>query len=305
MTTTAAVAQRGGLHRSEHRLLLTTGDGVVAVIALAVALRIWSITTGFPFNVQFVVEHAAWLAAVPLWLGVTMPTRAWNSAHALPRTVGGLLSAAGGLAAFYAVLYLYAPPAALARLPALYFLWEGVLLTVAWRLIYLFVLGRGAFTRRAVIVGDGPRARAARDLLQREARDTVVVGFVSDREQPGRIDDEPIRPLSALDGLFEEGIAEVVLAIDRTPSALLSERLLRLQEQGLDVVPFAAEYEQRLQRVPIDHVDPDWAFQSLPEWVRERDASRLGQARRGRHWQPGRHRDSRGARDPGRPGDSD
>jgi exopolysaccharide biosynthesis polyprenyl glycosylphosphotransferase len=275
MTTPAAVVQRAGLHRSEHRLLLTTGDVVVAVVALAVALRIWSVTTGFPFSVQFVVEHSAWLLAVPLWLAVTGPTRAWNSAHALPRTVGGVLSAAGALAAFYVVLYFYAPPAALARLPALYFLWEAVLLTVGWRLIYLFVLGRGAFTRRAVIVGDGPRARAARDLLQQEARDTVVVGFVSDGEEPGTIDGEMIRPLSALDGLVEEGVAEVVLAIDRTPSPLLSEQLLRLQEQGLDVVPFAAEYEQRLQRVPIDHVDSDWAFQSLPEWVRARDASRL------------------------------
>jgi len=111
---------------------------------------------------------------------MAVPTRAWNSAHALPRTVGGLLSAAGALAAFYVILYFYAPPSALARLPALYFLWEAVLLTVAWRLIYLFVLGRGAFTRRAVIVGDGTRAKAAREFLQREARDTVVVGFVSD-----------------------------------------------------------------------------------------------------------------------------
>ena len=275
MTMPAAAVQRGGLHRSEHRLLLTTGDGVVAVVALAVALRIWSITTGFPFSFRFVVEHAAWLVAVPLWLGVTVPTRAWNSAHALPRTVGGLLSAAGALAAFYIVLYFYAPPSALARLPALYFLWEAVLLTIGWRLIYLFVLGRGAFTRRAVIVGDGPRAKAARDLLQQEARDTTVVGFVSDGEQPRTIDGETIRPLSALDGLIDEGIAEVVLALEGTPSPILSEQLLRLQERGLEVVPFAAEYEQRLQRVPIDHVDSDWAFQSLPEWVRARDASRL------------------------------
>jgi len=271
----AAVAPRGGLHRSEHRLLLTAGDGIVAVVALAVALRIWSITTGFPFSLEFIVGHAAWLIAVPLWLGVTVPTRAWNSAHALPRIISGLLSAAGALAGFYVILYFYAPPSALARLPALYFLWEAVLLTVAWRMIYLFVLGRGGFTRRTVIVGDGLRARAARDLLQREARDTVIVGFVSDNEQGGSLDGQAVRPLSALDGLAEEGIAEVVLAIDRTPSPHLSEKLLRLQENGLDVVPFAAEYEQRLQRVPIVHIDSDWAFQSLPEWVRERDASRL------------------------------
>src|SRR5262249_20761361 len=111
MTTAAApVIHRGGLHRSEHRLLLTTGDAAVAVISLAVALRIWSVTTGFPFNLRFIVGHAPWLLAVPLWLAVTGPTRAWNSAHALTRTIGGLVSAAGLLAAFYVVLYFYAPP---------------------------------------------------------------------------------------------------------------------------------------------------------------------------------------------------
>jgi exopolysaccharide biosynthesis polyprenyl glycosylphosphotransferase len=275
MTMTSAAVPRGGLHRSEHRLLMITGDAVVAVVALAVALRLWSITNGFPFDARFVAEHAAWLLAVPLWLAVTAPTRAWNSAHALPRIAARLLSAAGVLAAFYIVLYFYAPPSALARLPALYFLWEAVLLTMGWRLVYLFVLGRGALTRRTVIVGDGPRARAARDLLQHEARDTVVVGFVSDGEQPGQIDGVAVRPLSALAGLAEEGIAEVVLATDRIPSPGLSEQLLRLQEYGLEVVPFASEYEQRLQRVPIEHVDSDWAFQSLPEWVRARDASQL------------------------------
>src|SRR5262249_38412391 len=126
-----------------------------------------------------------------------------------------------------------------------------------------------------VIVGNGRRAQAARELLEGEARDTVVVGFVSDQDQTGQIESQPVRPLSALDGLADEGVAEIVLALDRTPSPVLSEQLLRLQERGIEVVPFAAEYEQRLQRVPIDHVDSDWAFQSLPEWVRARDASRL------------------------------
>ena len=83
MTTTAAVAQRAGLHRSEHRLLLTSGDAVVAVVALTVALRIWSITTGFPFSLQFIAAHAAWWIAVPLWLAVTA------SARILPRFIRG------------------------------------------------------------------------------------------------------------------------------------------------------------------------------------------------------------------------
>ena len=275
MTATGEVSGRGGLHRSEHGLFLAAGDAVVAVLALGVALRVWSVTTGFPFDVQFVSEHAAWLFAVPLWLAVTAPTRTWHAAQALDRTITGLLSASAVLLALYAALYFYAPPAALARLPALYFIWEAVLLTAGWRLTYLFVLGRGTFSRRAVIVGQGARARAARELIDQVARDTVIVAVVSDSDRPLEAGSQGTRPLADLDALVEQGIAEIVLALDEAPSPALSARLLRLQERGLDVVPFAAEYEQRLQRVPIDHLDPDWAFTSLPEWVRTRDASQL------------------------------
>src|SRR5690349_16057539 len=114
MNGRATARARGGLHRSEHGLLLAAGDAIVATVALGVALRVWSITTGFPFNLHFVAAHAAWFIAVPLWLAVIAPTRTWNAAHTPGRTVRGLLSAAGALLAVYAVLYFYAPPAALA-----------------------------------------------------------------------------------------------------------------------------------------------------------------------------------------------
>lgn len=82
-------------------------------------------------------------------------------------------------------------------------------------------------------------------------------------------------PSEYLDSILEKDVAEVVLPEDDAPSQALSERLLRLQERGVDVVPFSAEYEQRLQRVPVAHLDPDWAFTSLPEWVRSHGASWL------------------------------
>jgi exopolysaccharide biosynthesis polyprenyl glycosylphosphotransferase len=268
-------AVRPGLHRSEHGLLLIVGDAIVASIALGMALWVWSFTTGFPFNAQYIVQRPAWLLAVPLWLSVIAPTRTWHAAHALSRTLTGLLSAAGVVLAVYVIFYFYAPPAAVARLPALYFVWEAVLLTAGWRLIYLFVLGRGAFSRRTVIVGSGARARAALEIMGRVARDTVVAAVVSDRPDQANAD-FPVRPCSDLDALVtQEGVVEIVIALDTPPSPALSEQLLRLQERGLEVVPFAAEYEQRFQRVPIDHLDADWAFTSLPEWVRTRDASRL------------------------------
>jgi exopolysaccharide biosynthesis polyprenyl glycosylphosphotransferase len=248
-----------GLHRAEHRLLLLVGDGIAAVAAIVISLWLWSFTAGFPFGLAFVTAHAAWLIAVPIWLAVVSPTRALQKAHSPDATLRGLLSAAAGLLAIYVALYFYAPPAALARLPALYFTWEALLLTAAARLVYLFVLGRGTLRRRVAIVGNGARAEAAVALLRAAAQDVIVAAVVSDD----------------LDDVVSDDVAELVVATDAPPSPAVSERLLQLQYQGIDVVPFATEYEHRLQRVPVAYLDPDWAFTSLPDWVRSRDASRL------------------------------
>lgn len=264
-----------GLQRSDQGLLLLLGDALAATAAAVLALWIWSLTTGFPFGWSFVSERAVWLLAAPLWCFVTGPTRNWHEAQSLARTAGGLVSASAVMLACYVALYFYAPPAALARLPALYFIWEAGLLTAAWRLVYLYVLRRGGFSRRVIIIGSGETAAAAGTLLANEAADTSVIAVVGIDEVPAVVDGRSLLPLSDLDGLLTQGISEVVLALSAPPSPQLSRRLLLAQESGVDVVPFAAEYEQRLRRVPIAHLGPDWVFTSLPEWVRVRDASQV------------------------------
>jgi lipopolysaccharide/colanic/teichoic acid biosynthesis glycosyltransferase len=230
-------------------------DALTATAALVVALWLWSLTTGFSFGVAFVVERMVWFVAVPVWLVIIAPTRALQSSHSMAATGSGLISAAAGLLVAYLALYFYAPPSALARLPAVYFVWETLLLTSAGRLAYLFVLGAGKLRRPVGVVGGGARAAAARDLLG-NAPDVVLCGT----------DVDP-------DVLVRNGAAELILAVDGAPSAALGERLLRLQEQGIEVVPFAVEYEHRLQRVPVEFLDADWPFTSLPDWIRSRDTS--------------------------------
>ena len=45
---------RRGLQRSEHRLLLLSGDVAAACVAVLASLWIWSLTTGFAFDATFV-----------------------------------------------------------------------------------------------------------------------------------------------------------------------------------------------------------------------------------------------------------
>ena len=255
---------RRGLQRSEHRLLLLSGDMAAACVAVLASLWIWSLTTGFAFDATFVRKWAVFAVLVPVWVLLLAPARQLRVALSLDLTWRGLLVAAASVAAAYLLAYFYAPRAVLPRLPALYFLWEAALLTLAWRLCYLYALSRGLFRRRALVVASASAAANFADLLRKHAPDVEVVASID----PGATE-------SVLDDLVHtHGVAEIVIGPRAALATVLLPALLRWQERGVEVVPMTTEYEQALMRVPIADLEPDWMFTSLPEWVRARDASR-------------------------------
>ncbi len=253
-----------GLQRSEHRLLLLSGDAAAACVALAVALWTWSLTTGFPFDAAFLRRWIAFSALIPLWTLLLAPARQLRVGLSLEQTWRALLAATATVAALYLLAYFYAPRSVLPRLPALYFLWEAALITLAWRLCYLFALAHGVFRRRALLIGSDAETAPIIQLLRDHAPDVEVVATMDPASSDRDLDDLVVR----------HGVAEIILAPRATMGPALVPALVRWQERAVEVVPMTTEYEHLLMRVPIADLPPDWMFTSLPEWVRARDASR-------------------------------
>jgi exopolysaccharide biosynthesis polyprenyl glycosylphosphotransferase len=253
-----------GLQRSEHRLLLLGGDAIAACVALAVALWTWSLTTGFPFDAAFLRRWAAFAALIPLWTLLLAPARQLRVGLSLEQTWRALLAATATVAALYLLAYFYAPRSVLPRLPALYFLWEAALITLACRLCYLFALSRGLFRRRALLIGSDAETAPISRVLRDHAPDVEVVATM-DSDGTDRVLDDLVA---------RHGVAEIILAPRASMGPSLMPALVRWQERAVEVVPMTTEYEHLLMRVPIADLPPDWMFTSLPEWVRARDASR-------------------------------
>ncbi|MEI6669078.1 MAG: exopolysaccharide biosynthesis polyprenyl glycosylphosphotransferase [Acidobacteriota bacterium] len=264
-----------GLQRSEHRLLLLAGDAVVGCLALVVALWSWSLTTGFGFDVAFLARWAVLAALVPVWVLLLAPARQLRLALSFRQTWRALLGAVGTVAVGYLLVYFYAPRAILPRLPALYFLWEAALLTLAWRACYLYAAWRGVLRRRAVFIGDQTAFARMSELFRHHAPDVEIVATIDPGALAGGTQPRQTDTGSLLDqAISRHGVSEIVLASRTSMAPDLVQALVRWQEQGIDVVPMTAEYEHLLRRVPIADLEPDWMFTSLPEWVRARDASR-------------------------------
>jgi len=236
---------------SERTVVIAVADAAAATVAVVLALWTWSLTAGFVLSTTFIAVNWPWMMAVPLWTIALAPTRTRGTALDLKRVQRGVAQACGVLLTAYLVVYFFLGPDVLPRLVALYVLWNAAWLTYAGRLTLLWALTRESFARRMFIVGDGPTAAAARDLLASGALADVVIV-----ESP------------------DEATDVVVAVSGQVPQATLDE-LLAYQERGLDVITFAHLYEVTQRRVPVRFVGDDWMLTQLFAGAASRDASPL------------------------------
>ncbi len=263
---------------SEHRLLLTIGDLLAGALAVAIALALWSLTAGFPLQVSFMWSHAAWLAAAPVWAMALVATRHARVAFSMGETARGIARATLGLLVVYLVVYFYAPRQVLPRLMVLHVLWQASVLTFAWRLVYIWVFTETSFRRKVVIVGAGQAGRALLGAYRQAGlRHVDVVAFVDEAREADAVEGLPLlSPAADLRAIARHaGASEVVVALDRPAAGAVVQALVGCQEDGADVVQMATAYERLLERVPVEHLEPDWLVTSFADAVTARDASRV------------------------------
>ena len=255
------------------------GDVAALSVGLAMSLWTWSITAGFSFSWAFVQERTAWFLAVPVWMLAIAPSYELGTALAVPRTVRALVRGVGVLLAAYLAVYFYGPRYELPRLVALYILWEGALLILSWRLVYIWFVTHLQLDKHVLILGASDAGRTTLGLLREAGPHATVVGFVDDDEElwGGEVDGVPV--LGGGDSLADEvarlGIGEVVVAVPHRAGSALLGALAECLHQGVDVVPMSQVYEALLRRVPVKHLESGWLFSSFVEAVRRKDASQI------------------------------
>ncbi len=275
-----AVTPRKGLPPSELRLLLALGDTVVGVGAVLAALAMWSLTAGYPLQIAFLWMHAGWLAAALVWALALAPARQLRVAFSVRHTCNRIAHAALALLIVYLAIYFYAPRQALPRLMVLHFLWQASVLTLAWRLVYIWLFTETSFRRRTVIVGAGRAGQAILRVIENAGRrHPEVVGFVDGGSDGLRLAGGVSMlwgdVASLRDIVRREGAGEVIVAVDGAASGDLVHALVGCQEDGVDVVRMATVYEQLLERVPVEYLESDWAVTSFVDAVRSREASHI------------------------------
>ena len=220
-----------------------------------------------------------WFLAVPVWMLALAPSYDLRTALAVPGTVRTVARAVVVLLGVYLVVYFYAPRSELPRLVALYVLWEGALLTLGWRLVYIWFVTHLPLDKHLLILGASDAGRTMLGLIREAGPHATVVGFVDDDRDlwGGEVDGVPV--LGGADRLADAvvrfGVGEVVVAVPHRAGSALLGALADCLNRGVEVVPMSQVYEDLLGRVPVRHLESGWLFSSFVEAVRAKDASQI------------------------------
>ena len=256
----------------ERRLVLIALDLLAVNTALFAGL--W-VSSGQNPSWILLIQHAwRFVLASALWLplGFSFDTYALAIASRFRTSAGAVLRAGF---AVWAITLVFLYPAFSTGLPLAApaaYLGSTLLFLLAGRGLYVLVLVRPMFNRRALIIGAGRAGREMADtILEHQNGAHQVVGFVDDDRRKldhiiatrmnGR-SATVLRVLGARETLPEliarHRITTLVLAVTDRIDGKLLQTLMDCLESGVEIVPMPLLYEQLTGRVPIEHVGENW-----------------------------------------------
>jgi exopolysaccharide biosynthesis polyprenyl glycosylphosphotransferase len=262
------IAKRGlQLRLSERRLLLMFGDALAIVVAILVALFVWSIVGEIRFGLAFLLQQSVWFIILPgLWFLLAGANDYYNLAHAADRgaSLARLVLITLQLIVVYVVVFFFSERDALPRLFILYYGAVSFVLLALWRMLNPALIGWASQPRRALVIGTDWAAETIIDVLLQNGLDTYeVVGVIRTSEQE-TVDEVRAVPVigsgkDILPTVLREGISELIVTSTRELPGDVFQGVMDAYEHGIAITPMPILYERMTQRVPVEHVGDNWA----------------------------------------------
>lgn len=256
---------------SERRLMLAAGDIAAVIAAVLIALRIWTWVARYDFTIDFILSQINWFFFLSaLWLLLANASDFYDLRVAASRgqTLRRLLVITAQMLIVYLLVFFFSPRDALPRLFIFYFGIASFVLIGLWRYTRPFLLGWASEPRRTLVIGTGWSAQSIIETIRDyAARDYEVRGIIGAQDEVGQqIADVPVIGAGAdlMNFVTRDRISELIVTAMTGVSGELFQGIMDAYERGIAVVPMALMYERITGRVPVEHVNNDWAVVFLP-----------------------------------------
>lgn len=254
------------LRISERRLLIMAGDALAVVASVALALRVWAWVADYNFTLDFVLPQSFWFfVLVGLWLLLASANDFYDLRLAANRraSIQRLLLITMQMVVVYLMIFFLSPRTALPRLFILYYGVASFVLIGLWRLTNPALMGWASEPRRALVVGTDWATEVIIDTILNEGDGSYqingvigeadVVGFtICGVQVIGTGED-------ILNIVLRDRIAELIVTSTRELSGPIFQGVMDAYERGVVIMPMPLLYERMTGRVPVEHVNSNWA----------------------------------------------
>jgi len=179
-----------------------------------------------------------------------------------------LLQAIGGSAIFLAGFYIIFPDAIIGKGVFVISVGFVVLFIVAWRLSYTFILNRGLFNEKIIVLGSGELFRNVINEIKIKKDSGYTVSVVVPESHNDIADDfidsNLKRPIykKGYDGLCELAkdlnIKKVVVALEERRGSFPTKELLKCRVGGIAVLEGNSFYEMLTGKLVVEQINPAW-----------------------------------------------
>ncbi len=280
---TSPGAAKWRLRPRERRTLLLLVDLLMAMLALVIAIFIWSVADEYQtLTLSFVRRLPAWFFFLPLlWPFLMVRLYEEHRARDPKETLSNIaFSALIGLG-FYMVFYFtYETPKLLPRIGVAAFIISVFVMTLIWRLIYIRVFTAPQFMRRVILVGAGETGKIMLKIFNdMKPRPYILVGIIDDDPQKiGRLI-EGHEVFGGCDKLLEaicnHQVTDLIVAISGQMQGGMFQALLDAQQFGIEIIRMPVAYEELLHRVPVRYLEAEWILRSFVDKARSETFSEM------------------------------
>lgn len=254
------------LRFSERRLLLMMGDALAVVLAVTIALLMWSRAARASFDLEFVLPRSFWYLILPfLWFTQASASNFYDLALASNRlqSLQRLMLITLQMLVVYLLVFFLSQREALPRLFIAYYGVASFLLVALWRVLNPALIGWASTARRLLLVGTDWSAETIIETLRRDAPQSfAIVGIIGKESEVGQVvRGVPVIGTSKdlMNFVRRDEVAEVVITATPQLDGEVFQAVMDAYEHGIVITPMPILYERVTERVPVEHLGDNWA----------------------------------------------
>jgi exopolysaccharide biosynthesis polyprenyl glycosylphosphotransferase len=254
------------LRLSERRLLLMAGDALAVVLSVLIALYVWAQVGSRDFSAEFIADQVYWFFLLPvLWLGLAAANDFYDLKVAARRVTSfqRLVLITFQMVVVYLLIFFLSPREALPRLFIIYYGAASLALIGLWRMVNPALMGWAIQARKVLIVGTDWSTETIIDAIETNGHGSYeICGVIGVEGIVGQmIAGKPIvgTGRDLLDIVIREGIAELIFSSVPDTTGDIFRGVMAAYERGVVLTPMPILYERLTGRVPVQHVNTNWA----------------------------------------------